>query len=329
MEIYNGDCLEIFPKIEKYSVSFVLVDLPYGQTDCKWDTPIDLNKMWKQLKRILKPKAYIAFFCTVKFGHSLISSNPSWFRYDLVWQKSRVVGFLSANIAPLRNHEMIYIFGEQDGADLDNSRNLEMRAYAKKCKEYINLKNKQLTEKMGNRAAEHFIDRHATTQFELPTKKTYNKLIELFALDKMEGFIPLEALTFEKKINKYTYNPQMKKGEAYTAKGGKLRDGIYGEFEKKEIINKGTRHPTSILKFANPKKSIHPTQKPVDLCEYLIKTYTNKNDLVLDFTMGSGTVGIACLHTGRRFIGIEKDPEIFKVAEKRIKTEREIFTSEA
>ena len=81
------------------------------------------------------------------------------------------------------------------------------------------------------------------------------------------------------------------------------------------------RYPKSILKFSNANQigKQHPTQKPVALLEYLIKTYTNENDTVLDFTMGSGTTGVACKHLNRKFIGIEKDNEYFKIAEERIK----------
>ena len=80
------------------------------------------------------------------------------------------------------------------------------------------------------------------------------------------------------------------------------------------------RHPKSILTFsnANQRNRSHPTQKPVALMEYLIKTYTNKGETVLDFTMGSGTTGVACVNTGRKFIGIERDEGYFKIAQERI-----------
>jgi site-specific DNA-methyltransferase (adenine-specific) len=77
------------------------------------------------------------------------------------------------------------------------------------------------------------------------------------------------------------------------------------------------RYPSSIQKF-NTEVGLHPTQKPVALMEYLIRTYTNEGETVLDFTMGSGTTGVACANTGRKFIGIERDPEYFAIAERRI-----------
>lgn len=83
-------------------------------------------------------------------------------------------------------------------------------------------------------------------------------------------------------------------------------------------IQKYTNYPTSILEYATDKKRYHPTQKPVDLLEYLIKTYTNEGELVLDFTMGSGSTGVACLNTNRKFIGIELDEKYFNIAKQRI-----------
>lgn len=318
MELHNNDCFEIFKDIKKYSVDLVVVDLPYGQTALEWDTPIDLNQMWTDLKRICKQNAIYCFFCTVKFGNTLINSNPNWFRYDIVWEKSRSVGFLSANKSPLRKHEMIYIFSTPDNADLENNRNLELREYAAKVKKYINKSLKQINKILGNRKAEHFFYINST-QFALPTFKTYIKLIDNFNIDHMEGFIPYDEIKNMWEKDPKTYNPQKTKGKPYKTSGGKYKKDVYGKHEKQPSENKtGDRHPTSILKFNNPKKSLHSTQKPVALCEWLIKTYSNENDLVLDFTMGSGTTGEACKNTNRRFIGVEIDKEIFKIAHKRL-----------
>jgi len=232
MELYNNDCFEILPEIKDLSVDLVLVDLPYAQTACKWDCLIDLDKMWKELKRCCKRDCVYVFFCTTKFGYKLIQSNEKWFRYDLVWEKSRKVGFLSANKMPLREHEMVYIFKEKQG----------------------------------------------------------------------------------------TYNAQKTEGKPYNRTQSKQTE-TYGMEDIKQVITEnktGDRHPTTIVKFNNPKKSLHRTQKPVELCEWLIKSYSNENDLVLDFTMGSGTTGEACKNTNRNFIGVEKDEEIFKIAFERL-----------
>ena len=98
--LLNGYCLDKMKDI-KHKVNMVLVDLPYGQTDCEWDTIIDLNKMWEELKKICSKDCIYVFFCTTKFGYKLIQSKETWFRYDLVWEKSRTLGFLSANKIPL------------------------------------------------------------------------------------------------------------------------------------------------------------------------------------------------------------------------------------
>jgi site-specific DNA-methyltransferase (adenine-specific) len=112
MELHNANCLDVLPLIEANSVDCVIVDLPYGQTGCGWDIKIDLLDMWAKLKTACKAGCNYVFFCTTKFGIDLINSNPSWFRYDLVWEKNKNVGFLNAKKMPLRTHEMIYVFGD-------------------------------------------------------------------------------------------------------------------------------------------------------------------------------------------------------------------------
>ena len=100
------------------------------------------------------------------------------------------------------------------------------------------------------------------------------------------------------------------------------KDGVYGKLKRIRKKDDGTRYPGSIQTFKNPNNnSLHRTQKPVALMEYLIKTYTNELETVLDFTMGSGTTGVACCNTNRDFIGIELDKHYFKIAEQRIKNE--------
>ena len=121
-----------------------------------------------------------------------------------------------------------------------------------------------------------------------------------------------------------TYNPQLTEGKPYSCVSGAQRndtsiargngDKISGFVTK----NEGTRQPRNIIKFNRDKERLHPTQKPVALLEYLVKTYTNPGQLVLDNTMGSGSTGVACVNTGRDFIGIELDEGYFRIAERRI-----------
>ena len=135
------------------------------------------------------------------------------------------------------------------------------------------------------------------------------------------------VLVFYKNIP--TYKPRMSEGKPYTdtarvRSDGKEKDSKYlqflkGETRKKQIDNKGTRYPSSVQKFSNPNNgNVHPTQKPVALFEYLIRTYTNEGETVLDNCIGSGTTAIAALNTGRFFIGIEKEEKYVEIARKRI-----------
>lgn len=119
-----------------------------------------------------------------------------------------------------------------------------------------------------------------------------------------------------------TYNPQItdKPKENIRPQTGRTKTtSNYGEHGLDVFKCPSDKSmPSSILKFSNAQKTEHPTQKPVALMEYLIKTYTNEGDIVLDNCMGSGTTGVACINTGRRFIGIEKDDKYFEIAKKRI-----------
>ena len=149
---------------------------------------------------------------------------------------------------------------------------------------------------------------------------------------KAGGFLnakkmPLQAhediLCFYSKLP--TYNPQFEVGKPYTKKAVTNGDGNnYGKFDRvgQVAVNNGTRCPRSVIKFSNDNHgSLHPTQKPVALMEYLVKTYTNENETVLDFTMGSGTTGVACKNLNRNFIGIERDDKYFDISVKRIRGE--------
>ena len=119
---------------------------------------------------------------------------------------------------------------------------------------------------------------------------------------------------------KPTYNPEMEvRGEKRKKGGSKVDNGCYGELRSTESYN-NEYYPTSIVEISNAAKigKVHPTQKPVALMEYMIKTYTNESETVLDFTMGSGTCGVAAKNTNRKFIGIELDPSYYDIAAKRI-----------
>jgi len=361
MDLYNEDCFSAFKKVKDKTIDLFLLDLPYGQTACKWDSIIDLKEMWVEIKRTMKKDAVIVFFCTTKFGFKLFQANEKWFRYDLVWKKSRKVGFLSANKQPLRQHEMMYVFDNNNHTQFP--KNGDYGTYnPQKTKGH-----KPYTEKAGKDKG-------------IGKGGVYSKHVEHYGGDlkskgkKNEGdrhptsiveAEPEHEMMYVFKEKGGTYNPQKTEGKPYTVKKEHLKDTHVGKYtelyglDRTTSINKGDRHPTSIvepkdlgeiqggyyrgengkpfkrmandpttshptsivetvLDFKNPSKSVHKTQKPVDLCEWLIKSYSNEGDLVMDFCMGSGTTGVACKNTKRRFIGVEKDPEIFKLAEGRI-----------
>lgn len=131
----NGDCLELMKTLPDKSVDLFLCDLPYGcltggggnfkrkraetnpdsyLSGCPWDIKIDLVAFWEQVKRLCKnDNTPVLMFCNTKFGLDLITSNPSWFRYDLVWNKNRGINFLNANKIPMTSHEMIYVFSKK------------------------------------------------------------------------------------------------------------------------------------------------------------------------------------------------------------------------
>ena len=231
---YLGDCLEVMKEIPDGVVDMLLVDLPYGTTNNKWDSVIPFDAMWVELNRIIKPKGAIVLFSTEPFSSALRMSNIKQYKYDWVWIKNISTNFLHAKRQPLRNTENIHIF-------------------YKKCGKYY------------------------------PIKST--------------GHTPTQS-----------------------AKGCSNGVLYHGKNTRNYSGGETTRYPKTTIEFdvVDLKNRLHPTQKPVALLEYLIKTYTNEGETVLDFTFGSCSTGVACLNTNRRFIGIEMNEEYFDIAKDRI-----------
>ena len=128
---------------------------------------------------------------------------------------------------------------------------------------------------------------------------------------------------------KVTYYPKMTKGTPYKTSPAKFAASNYGEQERPAIVNDGTRYPTSVIDVANPRvKGGHPTQKPVELMEYLVETYTLPGDTILDNCMGSGATGVACVQHNRQFVGMELDEKYYNFAETRIKEALELKTNQ-
>jgi len=248
MKFMQGDCLEKMKEIPNGSVDMILTDPPYGTTACKWDSVIDLELMWEQLKRIIKHNGAIVMTASQPFTSYLVMSNPKWFKYSWVWEKNRATGHVHAKNKPMKQHEDVLVFCEGNTLHKGQSKN-RMEYYP-------------------------------------------------------QGLIELPKGTKRRTRNDSGDSAVMSKRKSH---------------KETEATHSG--YPISIIKFSvdvNNGQRVHPTQKPVALMEYLIKTYTNGGETVLDFTMGSGSTGVACVNTGRNFIGIEKDPSYFIQAMVRI-----------
>jgi len=312
MTLINGDCLEEMKDMSDNSIDFLFCDLPYGQTTCKWDCLIDLSLFWKQVNRICKQEAVMAFTCSVKFGNSLINSNPKCFRYDLIWVKSAACGFLNAKKMPMKKHEMVYIF---------------YRKLPKVYTENIALhhKHKFLKQEEDNVVVKdtEYENREIKKRNTIKKEENYGKEY----LKKKENFRSYNKKLGAKGEESHLYNPPLPNSiikEENVVVEKRDVEGLYGE-EKDKIrfkVNGKLRDseprynpplPNSILEIKS-EKGKHATQKPIPLMEWLIKYYTREGDVVLDPTMGSGGTGIACKNLNRQFIGIEKDEEIYNVA---------------
>ena len=230
-----GDCLELMKDIPRKSIDMILCDLPYGiMKGCDWDIMIDLEKLWKQYKRIIINNSAIVLFATNPFSAKLISSNYKMYKYEWIWNKHIPRGAFLAKHRPMVKHEHILIFGIR-----------EVRYFPIMIK-----RDNPITGRDASRGS------------------VYNS-----------DYIPSEKV--------FTYND---------------------------------KYPETILSgmWENNIGKVHPTQKPVLLMEYLIKTYTNEGDTVLDNCMGSGTTGVACKNLNRNFIGMELDEKYFEIAKNRI-----------
>ncbi|EFQ5899776.1 site-specific DNA-methyltransferase [Salmonella enterica] len=200
---------------------------------------------------------------------------------------------LNARKAPVSYFEDVLVFSKVE--KYDPKFDHPLREYARRVTTFAGVTATQVNKALGHRKAEHFLE-HDATQFGIPTCDTYNQLIATYNLTAMPGF-----LTYE----------EMKAMHENWRNNRQLLPRVFN-------LPPGKRHKSNILEYARDREKYHPTQKPVALLEDLIQTYSTPGDTVLDFTMGSGSTGVACLNTGRRFIGIEKDKKYFDIAVNRI-----------
>jgi len=239
--IYQGDCLELMKFIPDNSIDAVICDLPYGTTECSWDSVIPFYLLWEQYRRIVKPNAAIVLFGQEPFSSALRMSNIKEWRYDWYWKKSRFGNYAQAPYMPLKNIEIISVFSQ------------------------------------GNIA---------------PNSKL-----------------------------KMSYNPQGIKEHNKLYKERPCSANFKPNRKSQTFVSTHYNYPKQCLEFDNDGEQLHPTQKPVDLLRYLVLTYTNEGDVVLDNCSGSGSTAVACWKEKRHFICIEKDPVYYEKSVKRIKTE--------
>lgn len=310
MELYNECCLERLKKIPDKSIDLIFNDLPYGQTSCKWDSLIDINELWKQYKRIRKDNTPIFFTCSTKFGVSLINSNPKEFRYDIVWVKSAPCGFLNAKKMPMKKHEMLYVFykklpfydlSSHTHKFLNTKNGMKGKAdlcYSSKVKQD---QNKQYEPPLPTSVIKEDVY-NAKQRFKNGKLKKHPRHLQKGDDPIYDPPLPTSVIKYDCKCNSELY-------------GDTPRNNYKERKNRKSIYNPPL--PNSILEISS-QKGKHSTQKPVDLMKWILKYYSKEDDKVLDVTMGSGTMGVACKEMNRKFIGIEKDENIFKIAKDRI-----------
>lgn len=235
LTLLHGDCLDLLPGIPDKSVDMILADLPYGTTRNKWDSVIDLQRLWPEYLRICK--GAIVLTAQTPFDKVLGCSNLAMLRYEWVWEKTNASGHLNAKRCPMKAHENVLVFYDR-----------------------------------------------------LPT-----------------------------------YNPQMTTGHvrktAMRVNRATKQSSNYGRQDGITHYDSTERYPRSVVTFSMDKQTskLHPTQKPLALFDYLVKTYSNPGDVILDNVMGSGTSGEAAVINGCSYIGMEKEYEHFVTASNRIR----------
>ena len=275
--LFCGDCMDVMPTLPDRSVDAIIADLPYSLTALEWDQPIPLAPLWEQFRRLLKPNGAVILTASQPFTSRLVMSNPDWFKYALVWEKSRATGFLQAKKWHLKKHEDILVFSPGTVVAGKGHQTVRNMTY-----------NPQ-----------------GLVELEKPVRSRNGSMLG-GALKYSGGHNTLSPV----------YRPSYFKPNL-------TQSGEPSTFNGKAITGDGrnqthTNYPTSVLRFASETKPVHPTQKPLDLMRYLVRTFTNEGETVLDCCFGSGTTGAAAIAEGRQFIGIEKDAGYFEMGRERL-----------
>ena len=305
-KLLHGDCLEMMKDIPDKSVDLILTDPPYNIGKAKWDKIPNYiewcGKWFIECQRVLKDNGSFYWWHNdmvqiAQLMEWLRNNSGFVFNSFIVWDKGDFRALSWKNPSEDNNlrswfntceYCLFYTFQDEAGLTtvmLDTNNFPTMRRYFKDLQEFIGLNKKQIIEVIGQNADHCF--RWNSSQWDIPTPETYQQLIDVFGIDKWGGFREYEDLRREYEDLRYTHN----------------LDANHNNVWKSTGRNNGKQHPT---------------QKPNDLMERIIKTSSNQGDTVLDLFMGSGSTGVACVNTSRNFIGIELDDKYFEIAKRRI-----------
>jgi site-specific DNA-methyltransferase (adenine-specific) len=298
VELYQGDCLEVMKRIEDGRVDAVICDPPYGNMDTDggrklgitgWDSALAPSAFLGHCNRILRPNGAVILFSQEPYSSRLVleahGSIP--FAYRMTWLKDNFANALGVNKAPVSFSEDILVFFKAFDSFLGHPLKPWFDAELKAS----GMTRKEAVQRWGSSASHYFTDGR---QFMIPSADRLAVMQADTGRFQM-AYDEMKAIT------------------------DKFRAETRERFPKVFNLPEGQKYKSNVLQYRKDYTGHHPTQKPVALIEDLVKTYTNPGDTVLDFTMGSGSTGVACVNTGRKFIGIERDTNYFAVAQSRIR----------
>lgn len=307
IQLLQGDCLELMKQIPDSSIDLIIADPPYGilsdsihdlkrwkNRDIDWDSTIDTNLMFELIAKVLRPNGRCILFSQEPYTSELITKSITSlpFSYRAVWKKNNSANVLGCKKNMVSYFEDICIFSKiYRGYDSEGTHPL--RKYFIEEKEKC--ENVDFRKILGNGMASHYFTKGS--QFSFPTKENYKKLQQTGYFK--EDWQKLKNIHEEWK-----------------------RENADRKYPSIFNLWQGKKTKSNVLEYAKDKGHFHPTQKPVLLLEDLIKTFSDAGNTVLDFTMGSGSTGVACVNTGRDFIGIERNENYFDIAKERIEKGR-------
>lgn len=292
--LYRGDCIEVVAGLPDGSVDAVICDPPYGTMQgfngIDWDVALDPAAVFAHCNRVLRMNGALVLFSQEPYTSRLITEAHGNlpFSYRMTWLKDSFANHLMCKKAPVSYTEDVLVFFKK----YDTLAQHPLRDYAERLFAHIGKDKRELFAEMGHQGVCHFM-RYDSMQFSLCTRRTYDQLCQMYGIDRLEWFKPYDEL---EEINRR----------------------FSRRFSRRFNLPEGQKYKSNVLQYRKDYTGHHPTQKPVALMEDLVKTYTDPGDTVLDFTMGSGSTGVACANTGRTFIGIEREPKYFDIARARI-----------